>query len=161
MLPIRCGQINLDEALQNFTGERASFPITNLGLPVTIGCLKVVHLQPCLGKASRKLAGWKSRLLDQGGLSELIKTVLSALPSYLLTVLKPPKKFYKDFNKIRRRFLWAGDQEIHGGKCKVNWSRVCRSLKYGGLRLTDLERFGRALRLMNLIQMEAVGKALV
>jgi hypothetical protein len=82
MLPIRCGQINLDEALQNFTGERASFPITNLGLPVTIGCLKVVHLQPCLGKASRKLAGWKGRLLDQGGLSELIKTVLSALPSH-------------------------------------------------------------------------------
>jgi hypothetical protein len=37
VLPIRCGQINLDEALQNITRERAFFPIIYLGLPITIG----------------------------------------------------------------------------------------------------------------------------
>jgi hypothetical protein len=31
-----------------------------------------------------------------------------------------------------------------GGKCKVNWQRVCRPKQFG---ITDLERFGRALRL--------------
>jgi hypothetical protein len=77
----------------------------------------------------------------------LIRTVLSALPTYLLTVLKPPKKFYKEFKKMRRPFLWAGDQELHGSKCKVNWSRACRPLKYGGLGVTELTYFSRALRL--------------
>jgi hypothetical protein len=35
--PIRCSQINLDEVLQ-------SFPLTYLGLPITMGRLKIVHL---------------------------------------------------------------------------------------------------------------------
>jgi hypothetical protein len=48
---------------------------------------------------------------------------------------------------MRRRFLWAGDQEIHGGKCKVNWTRVCRPIKYEGLGITELKRFSRVLRL--------------
>jgi hypothetical protein len=48
--------------------------------------------------------------------------------TYLLTALKPPKKFYKDMDKLRRRFLWAGNQKLHAGKCKVSWARVCRPL---------------------------------
>lgn len=46
----------------------------------------------------------------------------------------------KEFDKTRRRFLWAGCQELHGGKC-------CRPVKQGGLGVLDLERFGRALQL--------------
>jgi hypothetical protein len=42
--PIRCLQINLDEVLQTFSGQRASFPITYLSLPVTLGRLKICHL---------------------------------------------------------------------------------------------------------------------
>jgi hypothetical protein len=76
-----------------------------------------------------------------------VATVLSSLPTYLLTALKPPKKFYKDMDTLRRRFLWAGNQHLHGGKCKVSWSRVCRPISRGGLGITDLERFGRALRI--------------
>jgi hypothetical protein len=64
-----------------------------------------------------------------------------------LTALKPPKRFYKDLDKLRRRFLWAGNQQLHGGKCKISWSRVCRPLHRGGLCKLDLERLGRELRL--------------
>jgi hypothetical protein len=50
-------------------------------------------------------------------------------------------------DKIRRRFLRAGNQQLHGGKCKVSWARVYRLLNRGGLGITDLEKFGRALQL--------------
>jgi hypothetical protein len=46
-----------------------------------------------------------------------------------------------------RQFLWAGNQQLHGGKCKVNWVRVGRPLHRNGLGITDLEHFGHALRL--------------
>jgi hypothetical protein len=59
VLPIRCDQIDIEEVLQGFTGERASFPMRYLGLTITLGHLRMVHLQPCLDRAAGKLAGWQ------------------------------------------------------------------------------------------------------
>jgi hypothetical protein len=66
---------------------------------------------------------------------------------YLLTVVKAPKNFLKEIDKLRRRFLWAGDQELSGGKCKVAWVRVCMPPSNGGAGIIELETFSRALRL--------------
>jgi hypothetical protein len=118
---IRCSQVNLDDVLQNFAGARAAFPISYLGLPITVTRLRVNHLQYVLDRAANKMQGWQANLLNIGGRKELVKTVLSSLPTYLLTAIKPPKKFYKEMDKLRRRFLCAGTQRLHGGKCKVNW----------------------------------------
>ncbi|XBJ17348.1 hypothetical protein VPH35_008773 [Triticum aestivum] len=40
------------------------------------------------------------------------------MPTFALTVLRAPKKFYKEVDKARRRFLWAQDELATGGKCK-------------------------------------------
>jgi hypothetical protein len=145
--PIRCSGINLDEVLQHFTGDRVSFPTTYLGMPITLGRLKLVHLQPVLDRAAAKMVGWQGQMFNLGGRRELVRTVLDSMPTYVMTALKPPKKFYKELDKLRKRFLWAGNQQLHGGKCKVSWARVCRPLRRGGLGILDLERFGHALRL--------------
>lgn len=46
----------------------------------------------------------------------------------------------------RRRFLWSGNKQIQGRKCKVNWSKVCTQTRLEGLGIPDLEKFARALR---------------
>ena len=69
------------------------------------------------------------------------------MPIYLLTALKVPKKFISELDKSQGRFLWAGNQDFHGGKCKVNWSKTCLPAELGGLGILELERLGRALRL--------------
>ncbi|CAN6207223.1 unnamed protein product [Urochloa humidicola] len=144
---IRCQDADLQEILQDFAGQRANFPLAYLGLPLHLGRLRLVHLQPILDRARNRMAGWQGRLLTPAGRRELVRSVLSSLPVYLLTALKVPKQFYKEFDKARRRFLWAGDQELNGGKCKVGWPRVSRPVKHGGLGIIDLEKFSRALRL--------------
>jgi hypothetical protein len=40
------------------------------------------------------------------------------------------------------RFLWAGNQDCHGAKCKVNWPTTCLPTELGGLGILELERFG-------------------
>ena len=62
-------------------------------------------------------------------------------------MLKPAKKFIKSFDKVRRRFLWAGNQQLQGGKCKVSWARLLWPIERGGLGITDLDCFSRAFRL--------------
>ena len=44
MIPIRCDDIDVQDILQNFAGATAAFPFRYLGLPVTIGRIKLVHL---------------------------------------------------------------------------------------------------------------------
>jgi len=74
-----------------------------------MGRLKMVHLQTMLDRVRAKLAGWQGKLLTAGGRRELVRSVLSSMPIYLLTALKVPKCFINDLDKARRRFLWAGD----------------------------------------------------
>lgn len=93
----------------------------------------MVHWQYIQDRAKRRVAGWQGRLLNIAGCRELVRSMLSSLPVYLLTAVKVPKNFIKEFDKIRRRFLWAGDKELSGGKCKVAWVRVCTPTDYGTL----------------------------
>jgi len=97
-----------------------------------------------LTKAKAKLSTWNGRLLTQAGRLSLTKSVLSSQPIYLLTVLKTYKKILQEIDGLRKRFLWAGDKELTGGKCKVTWTRCCLPKPNGGL--LDLEKLARALR---------------
>jgi hypothetical protein len=132
-------QCGLDNMLHNFEGEIIQFPISYLGLPLSMGRLRMSHLQPILYRALCKLSGWQRKFFNIGVHKELVRSVLSSLPTYLMTTVRPPKGFYKAMDKLRRRFLWAGSQQLHGGKCKVNWDTLCHPLQYGVSGITDLE----------------------
>jgi hypothetical protein len=144
---IRCSGLNMDEVLGGFTGRRVSFPIQYMGLPLTLRRTRLVHLQYIQDRAKTKLAGWQGKLVNVAGRRELVKSVLSSLPVYLLTVIKAPKKFLREIDKVRKRFLWAGDGELTGGKCKVAWPKVCTPQPNGGLGIKDLDHFSQSLRL--------------
>lgn len=145
--PIRCEPVDLDHVLVDFAGARVGFPVRYLGLPLTLRRIRMVHLQYILDKAKGKMQGWQGTMISIVGRRELIKSVITAQPVYLMSVIKPPKQFIKEFDKMRRRFLWAGDGEINGGKCKVAWPRVCQPMENGGLGIKDFETFSRSLRL--------------
>ena len=54
---IRCENINVEEVLQGFAGSIAPFPIKYLGLPVSTGRLRLVHLQFIIDRIKARLAG--------------------------------------------------------------------------------------------------------
>lgn len=70
-----------------------------------------------------------------------------AMPTFALMALRAPRKFLKEIDKARRRFLWAHDDDASGGKCKVAWKDVTEPESHGGLGIHELSRFARALRL--------------
>ncbi|KAE8818411.1 putative reverse transcriptase [Hordeum vulgare] len=85
----------------------------------------------------------------------LVHCVLSALPTFTITVLREPKKFFQDIDKSRLRFLWAQDEEISRGKCKVRWKAVTSPEAYGDLGIYELPKFTRATAAVALAQLIA------
>lgn len=147
MLPISCDLIDLSSVLLDFPAIRSTFPIKYLGLPLTYKRLRRVDYQPLLEKVGGRLAGWQGRLLTPAGRTTLVKSVLTSIPIYYLTIFKPPKMVLRALDRCRRHFLWAGNENVSGGKCKISWDKVCRPAQLGGLGVLNLTNFVAALRL--------------
>lgn len=77
----------------------------------------------------------------------MVTSVLSSMPTYHLTVFPLAAWAKKQIDKIRRSFLWKGEENADGVHCLVNWPSVSKPKDLGGLGVPELDKFGRALRL--------------
>ena len=67
-------------------------------LPVKFKNLSVWN--PILERMERRLAGWKRLYLSKGGKVTLIKSLLSSLPTYFLSLFPLPSKVAKRMEKL-------------------------------------------------------------
>lgn len=88
MAAIRCGGIELNEVLEGVPVVRVNFPIKYLGLPLALGRLRKVDLQPVFDKIFGRVASWRVKNMAAAGRTMLVKSVLTAQLIYLLTALK-------------------------------------------------------------------------
>ncbi|XP_040384497.1 uncharacterized protein LOC102712867 [Oryza brachyantha] len=109
--PIRTDQAQLTDVQTILGCQIKQLPITYLGLPLSLKRLTKHDLQPLMDRISKKVSGWKPKMLTPGDRLILIKTVLMALPAHLLSVLELPKWAVKDINRKCRGFLWKGQEE--------------------------------------------------
>jgi hypothetical protein len=122
-------------------------PMTYLGIPLTIHRPTSAQLQHLVEAVAAMLPTWKAWLMEKAGRLALVKSVLCMIPIHQLLVNAPAKKILKQIEKIERGFLWEARKEANGGRCHVNWRKVCRPLSNGSLGVQDMERAGLALRL--------------
>uniref|UniRef100_A0A2N9HE33 Uncharacterized protein n=1 Tax=Fagus sylvatica TaxID=28930 RepID=A0A2N9HE33_FAGSY len=124
--------------------KTVQLPINYLGLPLGAKAKSKAIWDPILEKMERKLAGWQRMYLSKGGRVTLIKSTLSSLPTYYLSLFPIPSSVALRIDKIQRDFLWGG---IGDGKRfhLINWHQVCQPLKFGGLGFRNIRIFNQAL----------------
>lgn len=105
--PIRCDQIDLSfVTAKNMT--LSSFPCTYLGLPLNTRNPKRNDIHKIVQKVGGRLPGWVRRFFSYPGRDLLIKSVLTSLPTYFMTVFKMPRWAIHRIDRYRRSFLWRG-----------------------------------------------------
>ncbi|XP_073367942.1 uncharacterized protein [Aegilops tauschii subsp. strangulata] len=121
------------------------FPITYLGLPLSIRKAPSSMLLPLVERMSKKLATWKASLLSLGERLSLARHVLSAMHVHILLAMAINPPILKKIIRIIRDLLWHGRKDAKASACLVSWARICRPLALGGLGIRDLHRTGIAL----------------
>ena len=89
-----------------------SLPITYLGMPLGASYKSPTIWNPILEKIERKLAGWKKLYLSKGERLTLLKSTLSSLPTYYLSLFTISLHVANKIEKLQRDFLW-GDSKAH------------------------------------------------
>jgi hypothetical protein len=87
--PIQCSHIDL-KFLSQHNCKVADFPCCYLGLPLHYKKLPRSFMHEVIQKIANSLPGWKRGLMSYPGREMLIKSVLSAMPIYFLSILRCP-----------------------------------------------------------------------
>ncbi|KAL0394545.1 UNVERIFIED_CONTAM: hypothetical protein Slati_4420700 [Sesamum latifolium] len=83
--------ILIAQRIKSITGfSMKALPITYLEAPLYKGNKRKSLYENLIDKVRTKISGWEHCHLSYGGRLQLIKTVLSSMPIYLLQVLNPP-----------------------------------------------------------------------
>lgn len=125
-----CGVGLTDEASKEFADKlnclHQSLPLKYLGLPLGANPRRNRTWQPVLAKCKQRIASWKRRFLSFAGRMTLIKSVLSSLLLYYLSLFKMPVGVAKEFVSIQSNFLWGGDG-FRGKIHLVKWKDISKS----------------------------------
>lgn len=114
-----------------------------LGLPARIGRTKAEIFSYLTDRMWARVRGWNEKNLSMAGREILIKSVLQAIPTYVMSCFKLPQSILDEAEKIIRRFWWGS--KTSRGIYWLPWSRLCRTKAEEGMGFRDLESFNLAL----------------
>ncbi|XP_068486473.1 uncharacterized mitochondrial protein AtMg00310-like [Phaseolus vulgaris] len=124
--------------------EVMSIPFKYLGMPVG-GCHKRGEFwDEVVNRVKKRLGRWKGRFISMAGRICLIKSVLSSIPLFYLSLFKIPSIVLKKIVSLQRNFLWGWGSD--GRKIAwAAWDKVCKPKEAGGLGIINVRQFNLAL----------------
>ena len=111
ILPV--GEVdNLNQLVSGLGCRVGSLPSSYFRLPLRYKVNSSRVWERIEEKFRRRLAAWKRQYISKGGRLTLIRSTLSNMPIYLLSLLRMPKSVKNRLEKIQRDFLWVGGSTV-------------------------------------------------
>ncbi|KAF5789658.1 putative RNA-directed DNA polymerase [Helianthus annuus] len=124
--------------------RKGNFPFKYLGLQVGANMNLIRNWRPVVDTFKSRLSVWKANTLSYGGRLTLLKSVLSALPTYYFSLFRAPMEIIKELERLRRDFLWGNTPEHHRTTW-VAWNDIMAPKEMGGAGIGSLKEANIAL----------------
>ncbi|XP_062089465.1 uncharacterized protein LOC133795999 [Humulus lupulus] len=124
--------------------QRTDSTETYLGLPMLGGKNKRILFNSIKDKVWMKLHLWQSKLFSQAGKEILLKAVIQAMPTYLMSCFRIPEGLCQEIERIQARYWWGSTTE----QKKIHWRawhKMCRPKCEGGLGFRGFIQYNQAL----------------
>nr|GFD01486.1 RNA-directed DNA polymerase, eukaryota, reverse transcriptase zinc-binding domain protein [Tanacetum cinerariifolium] len=92
-------------------------PFKYLGTKVGGTMNRAIAWQEVIDKVKERLSKWKMKALSIGGRFTLLKSVLSFIPIFHMSIYKAPMRVLKELDSVRRQFFNGHDpksKKLHG-----------------------------------------------
>ena len=135
---------NMEELASELGCKIGSLPTTYLGLPLGAKHKAQSVWDSVEERFRKRLASWKLHYISKGVRATLIRSSLSSLPIYHLSLFRAPQKVCARLEKIQRQFLWGGSDGVKKVSL-VSWATVCTEKKKGGFGIKSFSKMNKAL----------------
>lgn len=144
---ITCG-LKLWDDIKGNISDLAHIPIWDtpgkyLGVPAEWGTSKTRGLTWLKEKIMAKMVG-KGKLLNQVRKETLIKAIIQEIPTYVMSIVQPPKTFCSSISAPVARFWWAS----HGKDRCIHWKArgtLFSPKDQGGMSFKDFSTMNSSL----------------
>jgi hypothetical protein len=116
-----------------------------LGIPLFILRKKKDSFSELKERIFAKVTGWKARLLSQAARTTLIKSVLNAIPTYIMSLFLIPKSLCAEIDSVLRKFWWGFPQEKKHNLSFLSWDSICKPKSLGGLGISSMDFINNSL----------------
>ncbi|GAU34086.1 hypothetical protein TSUD_255820 [Trifolium subterraneum] len=115
-----------------------------LGLPSMVGRSKKETFAFIKDKIWKRINSWRSRHLSRAGTEIMIKSVLQAIPAYVMSIYLLPDSLIDDIERMINAFWWGGGDNNKGIRW-LAWKRMACPKEEGGLGFRDFQLFNMAM----------------
>jgi hypothetical protein len=105
---------------------------TYLGLPSMVGRSKEETFSYIKDRVWKRINSWRGRSLSKAGKEVMIKSVLQAIPYYVISVYIILDATVNDIEKMLNSFWWGGGNNNKGIRW-LAWERMACAKEIGGL----------------------------
>jgi len=141
---------NVDEPVQqsitNILGVRAVLGTGKyLGLPSMVGRSKKTTFNFIKDRVWKKISSWSSKCLSKAGREVMIKSVLQAITSYVMSIFRLPNTLLDEIEKMINAFWWGHGSTSNKGLNWLSWEKLFVHKNNGGMGFKDLAAFNVAM----------------
>ncbi|XP_010490174.1 PREDICTED: uncharacterized protein LOC104767908 [Camelina sativa] len=115
-----------------------------LGLPKSLGESKTQVFSFVRDKLLNRTNGWTAKLLSKGGKEVKIKSVATAVSTFVMSCFRIPKMITSKLTIAMEKFWWSTNGQS-GGTHWLAWEKLCCSKQLGGLGFRNVDDFNSAL----------------